>query len=103
MNMSPASPPARGARLSVPRAAAYLGISRGALYRLASDRRIPHYRLVNPKGDRIWFFAGELDAWLEAHRVPARAKDEPRLHVPTEPIPMGIADLLPAMSKRAFL
>ncbi|MCD8207353.1 MAG: helix-turn-helix domain-containing protein [Bacteroidales bacterium] len=47
-------------------AAGYLGFSRGYLYKLTMQRRIPHYK---PNGKNIFFDKRELDEWLHGNRV----------------------------------
>ncbi len=48
-------------------AAAYTGLSKGYLYRLVSEKRIPYYKGA---GGKITYFAKtELTRWLLKHRV----------------------------------
>jgi excisionase family DNA binding protein len=57
----PASAPADDAWLNVKEAAAHLGISTHAIYRLVAQREIPfHQSRPNAK---CWFRRCELDAW----------------------------------------
>lgn len=44
----------------------YTGYSRGQLYRLTSERRIPHSK----RGKRVFFDKAELDRWLLRDKVP---------------------------------
>jgi excisionase family DNA binding protein len=46
--------------LTLPEAAAYIGISRSHLYRLTSQGRVPHYK---PRGKVLYFDRDELDRW----------------------------------------
>lgn len=47
-------------------AAAYIGISQSALYKLTSNRQIPHYK---PRGKMCYFNREELERWLQQNRV----------------------------------
>ena len=42
-------------------AVAYMGVSKGHLYKLTSRRQIRHYK---PRGKMVYFNRAELDAWL---------------------------------------
>lgn len=53
--------------LNAKAAAQFLGITRGFLYKLTSERRIPFYK---PVGKHIFFRMSELDAWVNAGRMP---------------------------------
>ena len=46
-------------------AALFTGLSKGHLYRLTSERQIPHYK----KNRKLYFKKSELEAWLLADRV----------------------------------
>lgn len=48
-------------------AARFLSISKRMLYKLTCANRIPFYK---PCGRRIFFRRSELDAWMDAGRVP---------------------------------
>jgi len=76
-----------GRRFTVAEAAAYLGLPVKTVYRLVEEGRIACLRtdgrvLERQQGDgkttrytksgRLVFFERDLDAWIEAHRVPAR-------------------------------
>lgn len=43
-----------------------LGVSAGYVYRLTSEKRLPHYK---PQGKKIYFRRQELLDWLLTHRV----------------------------------
>lgn len=43
----------------------YTGYSRGQLYRLTSEKQIPHSK----RGKRVFFDKAELDRWLLQNRV----------------------------------
>jgi excisionase family DNA binding protein len=68
--------PGDGEWLDTKRAAAYLGLSRHALYRLTSEQRIL-FSQERP-GGKCWFRRSELDAWRKAksagrpHVIPLR-------------------------------
>lgn len=47
-------------------AAKYLDMTKGLLYKLTSQHRIPYFK---PCGKRIMFRKSELDQWLDAGRV----------------------------------
>ena len=47
-------------------AAAYLGLPKGTLHRLLASREIPHIRFG---AKTIRFDPGELDEWVDAHRI----------------------------------
>lgn len=55
-------------RLKTPSAAAYLRISEWMLKELVRRGEIPHYRV----GNRFEFDPDDLDAWMQAQRVPAK-------------------------------
>lgn len=48
-------------------AANFLCISRGLLYKLTSQHRLPYYK---PMGKKVFFRKSELSQWLNAGRVP---------------------------------
>lgn len=50
----------------------YTGYSRGQLYRLTSERLIPHSK----RGKRLFFDKAELDRWLLQERVKTQAELE---------------------------
>lgn len=52
-------------------ACAYLGISESLLYKMTSNREIPHYK---PRGKNIFFAKEELDAWLLQNYEPTVAE-----------------------------
>lgn len=54
--------------LNVPEAAAHLGITERHLRSLVYKKQIPHYHV----GRLLRFSEEDLDAWLLAHRTPAR-------------------------------
>lgn len=87
---------ARGRRLTVRQAAEHLGFSVATVYRLVADKQLPHYRIGPVRnGARLWFYERELDAWLDAQRVPAAGLRTRRAPRPTGDRPLGIEDLLP--------
>lgn len=53
--------------LDVPGAAAYLGLSRWAVYRLVESRAVPHVAL----GRRRLLDVQDLDAWIRRNKVRA--------------------------------
>lgn len=53
--------------------ARYMGISKSYLYKLTMTRAIPHYK---PMGKKCYFNRHELEAWLQANRVPTEAELE---------------------------
>lgn len=52
--------------LTLDEAARYTGLSKSTLYKLTSNREIPHSK---PFGKRIYFDRIELDNWLKQNRV----------------------------------
>lgn len=59
------------ATLTLEEAAKYLGLSASGLYKLTSERRIPHFK---PEGKKIYFDRLQLDEW--ARRNPVRTVEE---------------------------
>ena len=53
--------------LGIEQAAAFLGLSQSYLYRLTSERRIPHYK--SRGGKRVYFDPEDLKAWAYGRRV----------------------------------
>lgn len=51
--------------LDLDEAALFTGFSKGHLYRLTSERQIPHYK----KSRKLYFKKTELEAWLLEDRV----------------------------------
>lgn len=51
--------------LGMPEAANYLKLSKATLYKLTSDRQIPHYKM----GKRNYFRKEELDQWINKGKV----------------------------------
>ncbi len=51
--------------LDLEEAALYTGYSTGHLYRLTSNRAIPHYK----QSRKLYFDKKELDAWMQKQRV----------------------------------
>ncbi len=64
---SSAAEPLHGAMLTIPQAAARLGVGERFVRRLIHERRIPHHKL----GKYIRFEPADLDDWIMRHRVPA--------------------------------
>ncbi|MBS4709458.1 helix-turn-helix domain-containing protein [Aeromonas caviae] len=52
--------------LSAEECAELLGVSVSYVYRLTSERRLPHYK---PQGKKIYFRRDELLDWLLSHRI----------------------------------
>ena len=57
--------------LTLVEAAKFLDLSRSHLYKLTSERKIPHFK---PNGKKIYFDESELVQWLK--RKPARIREE---------------------------
>ena len=51
--------------LNLDEAVAFTGFSKGHLYRLTSQREIPHYK----KGQKLLFKKSELEAWMLEDKV----------------------------------
>ena len=49
-------------------AAEFLSISKSALYKYTSEKRLPYYHT----GKRIYFKTAELAEWLTKHRITTR-------------------------------
>lgn len=58
--------------LDINEASDFTGYSKGHLYRLTSDRQIPHYK----KARKLYFKKSELEAWLLEERVMTTAEIE---------------------------
>ena len=54
--------------LDLDEAVVFTGFSRGHLYRLTSEKMIPHYK----KGRKLFFRKSELEAWLLGEKVLTR-------------------------------
>ncbi|EDB5228013.1 MULTISPECIES: helix-turn-helix domain-containing protein [Gammaproteobacteria] len=52
--------------LSAEECAELLGVSVSYVYRLTSEKRLPHYK---PQGKKIYFKRDELLDWLLSHRI----------------------------------
>lgn len=65
--------------LTAPQAADYIGVSNNYLYKLTAGHKVPFY---NPTGRKLLFKRTELDAWVEAARVPT--DNELGTHIQTE-------------------
>lgn len=70
--------------LTARQAADYIGVSNNYLYKLTAGHKVPFY---NPTGRKLLFKRIELDAWVEAARVPA--DEELISRVQTEQIKKG--------------
>ena len=57
--------------LTLKEAAKFLNLSQSHLYKLTSERKIPHFK---PSGKKIYFDKSELIQWLT--RKPARTQEE---------------------------
>jgi len=57
--------------LTIQETAKFLNLSQSHLYKLTSDRKIPHFK---PSGKKIYFDKSELVQWLK--RNPARTREE---------------------------
>ena len=57
--------------LTLKEAAEFLDLSQSHLYKLTSERKIPHFK---PSGKKIYFDKSELIQWLK--RKPARTREE---------------------------
>ncbi len=57
--------------LTLLEAAKFLNLSQSHLYKLTSERKIPHFK---PSGNNIYFYKSELLQWLK--RNPARTREE---------------------------
>ena len=62
--------------LTAPQAADYIGVSNNYLYKLTAGHKVPFY---NPTGRKLLFKRTELDAWVEAARVPTDNDLESRI------------------------
>ena len=51
--------------LDIDEASVFTGFSKGHLYRLTSERQIPHYK----KNRKLYFKKSELEAWLLEDKV----------------------------------
>ena len=70
--------------LTAKQAADYIGASINYLYKLTAGHKLPFY---NPTGRKLLFKRTELDAWVEAARVPT--DDELIGRVQTEQLKKG--------------
>jgi len=59
--------------LNVRNAAVYLGVPVGTLRRWAHNRQIPFVKSGEGRSSTVLFDRVDLDAWIEAHKVPADA------------------------------
>ena len=57
--------------LTIQETAKFLNLSQSHLYKLTSERKIPHFK---PSGKKIYFDKSELVQWLK--RNPARTQEE---------------------------
>ena len=57
--------------LTLKEAAKFLNLSQSHIYKLTSERKIPHFK---PSGKKIYFDKSELIQWLK--RKPARTREE---------------------------
>lgn len=61
--------------LTLDEAARYMGVKKSHLYRLTSQRSIPHYK---PSGKMCYFKRAELDEWLTGNPVATSSELERR-------------------------
>lgn len=61
-------------------AAEYLGVSKSQIYKLTSERRIPHYK---PTMGKVYFRKEELDEFIENSRVGTRTEIKERAKMMT--------------------
>jgi excisionase family DNA binding protein len=59
--------------LTLDEAVAYTGFSKSYMYKLTSERKIPHSK---PNGKSIFFSKSQLDAWLMSRPVDTEAASE---------------------------
>ena len=64
--------------------ATYVGVSLGSLYRMTSERKIPHYKMGE---NRLLFNREEIDRWMMRERV--RTRDELRTEAAVRSIRTG--------------
>ena len=55
--------------------AALTGMSKSHLYKLTSEKKIPHYK---PHGKHVYFKREEVEAWLTCNRVSTKEETEQR-------------------------
>lgn len=60
--------------LNLDEAVLFTGFSKGHLYRLTSERQIPHYK----KNRKLYFRKSELEAWLLEEKVLTNAELDSR-------------------------
>ena len=53
--------------LTVEEAAAALGVSRSSLFRMMNDGRLASVKQYRPTTRKLYFWAPDLESWLEAH------------------------------------
>lgn len=85
----PSDPEYRLPRFSPTQAAAHLDLSKDAIYRRVRHGDIAHVKYGAGSGALVKFTQADLDAWLEAQRVPVRRGPVTRLERlrPVEPLP----------------
>lgn len=59
--------------LSLADAAEYLAVPAGTLRDWAYKRRIPFVKTGDGRSATVRFDRGDLDAWIDAHKIPARS------------------------------
>lgn len=63
-------------RMSVIKAAKYLGVCEGVVYALCEGKALAHYRVGQPgKRGRIVILKSDCDAYLATHRVEAEGPE----------------------------
>ena len=53
--------------------AALTGMSKSTLYKLTSEKKIPHYK---PTAKLLYFDRNEVEAWMKQNRVNTQAEEE---------------------------
>lgn len=64
--------------LTIDEAAEYMGLKKSYLYKLTSERRIPHFK---PNGKKIYFEREALTSWMMSNPVLTQDELESRAQV----------------------
>lgn len=59
--------------LDISDVSALTGMSKGTLYRLTSEKKIPHYK---PTAKLLYFDRNEIEAWMKQNRVSTQTEAE---------------------------